>query len=220
MSDDLANRIQKALEAAGMSIQGLADKCGVTRTAVAYWVDGQTKNLKNEYLFSAAKALGVRAEWLALGTGLMHDQSIEFEHIPMVESFYHGGDGDGMEHAETPVFIQHLSFRRDWLLHEGLSPEHLKVAMVHGDSMEPVLKEANVILVDKREDSVDKIVNGKIYAVAFMGKPLVKRAYRQELGGLVLKSEKNGYREVFVESNELQDLLIVGRVVWAGGKVD
>lgn len=137
--------------------------------------------------------------------------------VPLVESFYHGGDGDGMERQKEPRFLKTLSFRKDWLEYEGLNPEHLKVAMVHGKSMEPTLSEADVILIDKRENTINSVSNGEIYAITVNNAPLVKRLYKQELGGIVLQSDNKSFKDI--EISDIESVDVVGRVVWAGGKV-
>jgi len=143
-----------------------------------------------------------------------------FTSIPMVESFYHGGNGDGLEHPGEPKFLKSLSFRTDWLEYMGLDTNQLKVAMVHGKSMEPTLNEAEVILIDKRESDISKIENGAIYALVFKGKPLVKRVYVQEMGNVNLVSDnKRGFDDIKFSEEEAKEIEFIGRVVWRGGEV-
>lgn len=143
----------------------------------------------------------------------------QFTSIPMVESFYHAGNGEGLTHSEEPTFLKSLSFRTDWLEYMDLDIDQLKVCMVHGRSMEPTLNEADVILVDKRESDISKIENGAIYAFVFKGKPLVKRAYVQELGGVKLESDNNSFEAMIFSEEEAKEIEFIGRVVWRGGEV-
>lgn len=144
----------------------------------------------------------------------------DFAFVPMVESFYHGGNGDGLEHPGDPTFLKSLSFRTDWLEYMGLDANQLKVAMVHGKSMEPTLGEADVILVDKRESDISKIENGAIYALVFNKKPLVKRVYIQETGNVKLVSDnKRGFDDINYSEEEAKEIEFIGRVVWRGGEV-
>lgn len=66
----MGERIKLAREALGITGAELARRCGVTRSAVWQWENGNTQNLKNEILYLAAAALEVRAEWLVTGKGV------------------------------------------------------------------------------------------------------------------------------------------------------
>lgn len=63
----LAGRIATRMEELRFKPTYLAEKCGVSVTAVGWWLRGETKNLKLEYLFKLAKLLEVEPRWLALG---------------------------------------------------------------------------------------------------------------------------------------------------------
>jgi phage repressor protein C with HTH and peptisase S24 domain len=217
MSKLIGERIKQAREDARLTQDQLAAVCGVSRSAVTQWENGNTKNLKANNLLGVKKATKRSLEWLLTG----HDPgtSDEFEAIPLVESFYHGGDGDGMHHPKEPKFLKSLSFRSDWLEYEGLDPSHLKVAMVHGKSMQPTLREADIILVDQRSNALSKTNDEDIYALVYNEKPLVKRVIRQETGDVSLESDNPKFRPIDIKQDQLADLEIIGRVVWAGGKV-
>lgn len=220
MTKSLSERIRSSRIDAGLTQQELGKQCGVSRAAVALWENGDTKSLKVDSLLKASKALRKSFVWLADGKGPEDGKTSDvYEEIPMVESFYHGGDGDGMERQDDPAFLKTLSFRRDWLEYVGLDPEFLKVAMVHGKSMEPELREADVILVDKRENKLEGVENGAIYALTVNGAPLVKHVYVQELGGVVLESVNKSFKDIEIPKGEITALEVVGRVVWRGGEV-
>lgn len=62
----LAERLQDAM-GEEISASDLARACDVSPAAVSKWLDGRTKALKADTLASAARALGVREEWLRTG---------------------------------------------------------------------------------------------------------------------------------------------------------
>lgn len=220
MESTLSERIKKARKEADMTQEQLGDVCGVTRAAVSQWENGDTKSLKVDNLLKAARRLKKSFRWLAEGKGPeQEDPAADFESVPMVESFYHGGSGDGMSSDLLPRFMKSLSFRRDWLEYEGLEAENLKVAMVHGDSMAPSLREADVILVDMSINTLQTVRNGSICAVTIDDKPLVKRIFKQELGGVLLRSDNSVYQDIALDQQSVDRLKIIGQVVWSGGKV-
>ena len=59
----------------------LAKACGVTRGAVCLWESGETKSLDAMYLFDAARALGVGAEWLATGKGQRTEEQPQASYV-------------------------------------------------------------------------------------------------------------------------------------------
>lgn len=67
--EKLATLAERLTDAMGQEISAsdLARACDVSPAAVSKWLDGRTKALKADTLASAARALGVREEWLRTG---------------------------------------------------------------------------------------------------------------------------------------------------------
>lgn len=65
----LPERLAWALEMSGHSQASLARETGITKGAVGQWCNGQTDHIRPLYLFDAARALRVEAEWLGTGKG-------------------------------------------------------------------------------------------------------------------------------------------------------
>lgn len=63
------DRMRRCRKEAGLTQEQLADLVGVSTAAVAQWETGDSKSLKPENLFKAARALNKSAEWLATGDG-------------------------------------------------------------------------------------------------------------------------------------------------------
>jgi hypothetical protein len=145
-------------------------------------------------------------------------QADAFIEIPMLALFCSAGNGDSTT-DDPPAFLKNLSFRRDWLAHEKLAPNDLQVCLVDGDSMEPTLYDDDVILVDTSSGSLDKLENGKVYALVYKDAPAVKRIYFQEFGKISLRSDNPNFEPEVIPEESISQLRIIGRVVWAGGKV-
>jgi len=62
-------RIRRCRQEAGLTQDQLAKAVGVSAAAVAQWETGDSKSLRPENLFKAARALNKSAEWLATGEG-------------------------------------------------------------------------------------------------------------------------------------------------------
>jgi len=67
--DKFSTLAERLTDAMGEEITAsdLARACDVSPAAVSKWLDGRTKTLKAETLASAARALGVREDWLRTG---------------------------------------------------------------------------------------------------------------------------------------------------------
>ncbi len=70
MTDTLiGQRIAVRLEELGMLPTELASRCGVSRAAVSGWINGTTKNIRNDHLLMVADTLGLEIRWLISGKG-------------------------------------------------------------------------------------------------------------------------------------------------------
>ena len=65
--DTLAARLRWALDRSNLNGSEVADRVGVTKSAVSQWLTGDSGNIKLETFFAVAHVLGINAEWLATG---------------------------------------------------------------------------------------------------------------------------------------------------------
>lgn len=209
-----AERIAEALgliKDNGIPQKEVAARLGVSPQAVTKWKT--TGQIHRDYLLQLARLAGENPEYLMTGDLEVREQpatygASSFVTIPPVDNFYDA----------APDFIKNLSFRADWLQESGLDPDHLSVAMVHGRSMEPLLCASDVILLDMRENSLDKVQNERVYALTFNNRPLVKRLFVQETDDLLLMSDnQRGHKDILIEKRDLKNVQIIGRVCWRGG---
>ncbi|QUL38290.1 S24 family peptidase [Erythrobacter sp. JK5] len=103
-------------------------------------------------------------------------------------------------------------FSRRWLAEQGFEGAQLSAITVEGDSMEPLLNDGDEILVDRAPHPFRDGVH-----VVRMGDTLmVKRVASAGSGRLALLSQNLAYPPVSVET---EDVEIIGRVVWKGGRI-
>lgn len=62
-------RIAYAIAQANQTPASIARMIGCTSAAVYQWIKGDTKDIKNDYLFALADATGFEARWIAIGKG-------------------------------------------------------------------------------------------------------------------------------------------------------
>jgi phage repressor protein C with HTH and peptisase S24 domain len=83
---------------------------------------------------------------------------------------------------------------------------------VVGNSMEPELKEGDLVLID---ESRRDVLAGGIYAVGVEDTVMVKRVEKRP-GALVLHSDNPEYSPISFSGQELEAVRVVGKVIWAG----
>lgn len=112
--------------------------------------------------------------------------------------------------SETP--FDTYRFSRNWLRDHGLEGGQLSAIRVTGDSMEPLLNDGDEILVDRAQRSFHEGVH-----VARVGDVLmVKQLALAGQGRVSLRSVNPAYPPFEVPLDELE---IVGRVVWKSGRL-
>ncbi|HGW5506337.1 TPA: XRE family transcriptional regulator [Citrobacter koseri] len=184
-------------------------------------------------LISLANAGGVSVEWLATGGEEKDDQRVNFlaessEHpvkdvrgnevdldefvfVPRYNVTAAAGYG-AWNDDETPMFT--VSFRRYWVVnHLKADPSNLSVIGVYGDSMEGLLNDKDLILVNHG----DKEPREGIYVLRIDGQLIVKRVQRLPGAQLRITSTNPAYEPFTIDLTKVpEDFDIVGKVVWYG----
>lgn len=104
----------------------------------------------------------------------------------------------------------HFSAR--WLREQGFEGAQLSAIAVEGDSMEPLLRDGDEILVDR----APRAFRDGVHVVRLGDTVMVKRVASAGPGRLALLSQNLAYPPVEVAADEVE---IIGRVVWKGGRV-
>lgn len=119
--------------------------------------------------------------------------------------------GPGAAGAGEQVFDA-FRFSRRWLAEQGLDGAKLSAIRVVGDSMEPLLREGDEVLVDRR----DLPFRDGVHVVRLDEMLLVKRVASKGGGRFSLLSQNLAYPPIDVQAD---DFALIGRVVWKSGRV-
>ena len=103
-------------------------------------------------------------------------------------------------------------FSARWLRQNGLAPAMLSAIAVAGDSMEPLLRDGDEILVDRTPAPLRE----GIHVLRLGDARLVKRVQLGGQGRVTLISENPHYPAMDVDLAEVD---VIGRVVWKAGRV-
>lgn len=222
---DFVERMKEVVERAG-SAEKLAKLSGISSRGIGKYLAGETDPSRAR-LIAIAGAAEVNLEWLATGQGqktaaeldtaaipaevLARLKSPECAFIPLYDVRAAAGPG---RVADSEEIVDLLVVNRTWLRGQvGADPAQLAYLYVEGDSMEPLLRPGEMILMDRGAANVP--VDG-VYVVRFDGHLMVKRIQREPGNVLTLSSVNPAYKPITLDPGDGRDLAVIGRVVWHG----
>ena len=205
------------------SARWLADAAGVGASTLHQYLKGQSEPTR-KVLIAIANATDVRLEWLAEGVGAKerhlaeeevtaYDVGLnadEYSLVPRYDVEVSAGHGCWPDREDV---VEKMAFRRSWLQRLNLQVKNLVLVTARGDSMEPTFHDGDLLLVDLDQT---KVIDGGISIVRSDELLLAKRL-QAGLGDQVFVCSDNSRYQRLETIKE--DLNIVGRVVWRGGKM-
>ena len=156
---------------------------------------------ENSYGFDRIKLPKVASE-----AASQHNQWLE---VPRLDLGASAGPG-AISGSEQP--FDSFRFSKRWLREQGLENAQLSSISVEGDSMEPMLRDGDEILVDCSQ----RPFRDGVHVVRLGDSLMVKRVASVGQGRLALLSQNIAYPTVEVDACEVE---IIGLVVWKGGKI-
>ncbi|NDV22893.1 helix-turn-helix transcriptional regulator [Desulfovibrio sp. JC022] len=188
----------------------LARELGVGRAAVSLVKKKGT--VPPRWILELSVRHNLDSTWLESGLGSPRPEvnavefADEFSRIPKVAARLSAGGGSFETGGEIEGFY---AFRKDWIGGKG-NPSDMVLMEVYGNSMEPELKEGDIVLLDQsRQD----ILAGGIYAVGVEDTVMVKRVEKRP-GQVVLHSDNKDYAPIHLGGDELENVRVLGQVVW------
>ena len=221
----------------GWSLQTFAEKVGVSYETARKWVTGETApNRKRAE--KCAELLNRTPEWvmfgvdaeaddeLSAGAALSEHQITEYENVedlplhqyvlvPSVAVKLSAGDGKAAYHVEAGPAVP---FVADFIRGLNARPAGLRAVKVDGDSMESLLFDGDLLLVDTADT---RVRDGGVYALRIEGDLKVKRLFPLPGGGLVVSSDnKAKHRELQLGPEQAAEVEVIGRVKYRSGTGD
>lgn len=205
------DRLKEVISSRG--VRGFSKTCGLSEATLRSYLTGETYPTLDR-LEQIAIAAGVSAVSLAFGHENRPQLDLEddkYAYVPLYDARCSAGNGAWNEGAKIWT---HLAFTCYSLQRKGLNPANLSAIQVNGDSMEPLLDDGDTVLIDHTRQSLE---GEGIYVIHLDDHLYAKRLQRQFDGALHIISENKAYRDMVVPKEQLNELQIIGRVVWAGG---
>ena len=219
-TEGFAGRLRFLRDASRLQNIQLAVALGVSEGGLKKWLSGVAEpSLRN--LVNIQEVTGVAFQWMATGEGPMFDSVQEpaalasgLVYVPRYDVRVAAGAGQIVESESIRAF---LAFREDWIRSRlRRNPANLVAFEAYGDSMEPTIADGDVILVDTSEV---RVRGSAIYVVRAGEEAIVKRIELDLDGSLVIKSDNPTYEQRTLRGDQLDQVRVLGKVVWAGGVV-
>jgi phage repressor protein C with HTH and peptisase S24 domain len=211
-ADDDRELIRNLSEWAKLSPTETARKAGLTPSTLTRPLNQDVKHrlstptlAKLRQAFPEFPGWGVEPDHVELPTDV-HYEAVDV--LPTYAGMGGGGNGEGeVEHALIPSYLIRNILR-------GV-PSDFVLIRVRGDSMEPVFRHEDELLVDKRDRSPTQPGPFALWDAEW-GEYLVKNVERLPGGRVRIFSSNDKYTPVEVENSETN---ILGRPVWFGRRL-
>lgn len=192
-----------------------AKKLGVSKTTIANYERGDRKP-EGDFIQTLAEKVGADLNALFGSTGTPPESLYIDEDSVVVPALVDRLElqvsaGAGASGATAPV--ERIPFSAHMLRRNNLRPDELAVLEVRGDSMEPVLFDGDMVLVDR---AASKPASGKMYVVA-RGDNVQVKWVTVLRGAVQLISENEAYP---AERVDMHDAPAFYKVRWFGHFID
>ena len=224
MRTAMSNARERLLELSrqsGTSLAGLSDMIGRNPTYLQQFIrKGSPRRLEERDRRVLADFFGVsESELGGPGQGGLQEKSyISTRKLPLDGGWIEvprlslsASAGPGAVSADEAPF-DNFRFSRKWLREQGLDGSKLSAIAVQGDSMEPLLRAGDEVLVDHAPQPF----RDGIHVIRLDDALLVKRVAAQGGGRFTLLSQNLAYPPMDVRA---EDIEIIGRVVWKSGRL-
>ncbi len=138
---------------------------------------------------------------------LPEPDTTHFMFVPKTTGRVSAGGGLHFSFAEIPQ--TRLAFRRQWLERVASDPERVLIMTVEGDSMEPVLFDGDLVMIDLGRR---RLKTGRVSAVSLGGIVVLKFVDLLPGRAIRLISKNPSYPPLEVE---IDDIRVVGQVIWS-----
>jgi phage repressor protein C with HTH and peptisase S24 domain len=212
-TDGARARLLELAQARGVSLASLSDLLGRNPSYLQQFIrKGSPRRLEEEDRRKLAAFFGVGEEELRGAQDKSYVATLgpaAWIEVPRLDLGASAGPG---RMAGDEAAFDTFRFSRRWLAEQGLERAQLSAITVAGDSMEPLLNDGDEILVDCSA----RAFRDGIHVVRLGDTLLVKRVAQAGAGRLALLSQNLAYPPVEVAA---EDVTIIGRVVWKGGRI-
>lgn len=188
----------------------IAAASGVSLRSIALDIEGDCSIYGGVFGLDASHIVPLHDEKWTDRPNLLHLTSVQHSLINLPAYEVRASAGYGAPVGAESV-VEQIAFDRGFLRDLGATPERCTIIWAHGDSMQPTIPDGSILVVDHSQTDVR---NGCIYVINVADDLLVKRARRRLDAALELVSDNTLYPPETVSADRLDQLRVVGRVVY------
>lgn len=217
MKDEIAKRVRQSLAECDLSMSEIGRRLGISPQSVRAWKIGKTMP-SIDRLSELAKVTGKSLAWMqgADDDPIAAKDDEDIVSIPMYDAS--ASAGNGIEAFNGDQIVKRIDVKGQWLRTNVncSSVANLTLITVSGDSMEPTLRDGDIIFVDT---GITIFRSDSIYVARINGELFVKRFQKMPNGRMMMISDNQRY-ETFELSPE-DDINLIGRVCfhWAAERM-
>lgn len=218
-----SDRLKKWRESQGLTQSDLALRVSVSLSTIQRWERG---DLPKSAELLALDALGFDPTWALTGresgklpaslqTIVGQTASVDTVSIPHYAVQLSAGNG-----RSTADFneLERLVLPADWVRRVfGRPAAHLVLAGAAGTSMEPTIRDRDLLVVDTADR---RLAAGRIYALVVGDNLLVKRIDRTLRGQILLRSDNPAFPPEELTEDLTDTVRVLGQVIWHGGSLE
>lgn len=114
--------------------------------------------------------------------------------------------------ADAELIVDHLAFSAEWVRRTlRADPKKLLLVTARGDSMEPTIRDGDMLLINT---GIESVVDDAIYLIVRADRVAIKRVQRRMSGRYLVKSDNPNYEPDELDPADMELTRIVGRLVW------
>ncbi len=215
----VGERIAKLRTDLGLSQSELARRANVSQATIAKLEKGFTSG--SSHLHRIARELGTTPQYLSGETDDPSEgalpaptpeqvaEQLGVVLVPELALGYSMGGGSVFTEFQQ---LGVVPFQKAWLRgRAGGKFSDLFVARGEGDSMEPTLRDGDIILIDTSQKEVNR--QDAIWALSYGELGMIKRVRKLPNGGYQINSDNRSVSPIDAYDGEMQ---VIGRVIWIG----
>lgn len=222
MAETFGSVLRRWRESRGMNQKEAAAILGVSERSISRWEQGDGLPIGETFITLGQQGcdLSQLVDW---GNGPALRSQAEIAASPAVGTVtipryaVELSAGNGRTVADFDE-IEPLVVPESWVRRVfGRPPAHLVLADAAGTSMEPTIRDRDLLVVDTADQ---RLISGRIYALVVGDTLLVKRIERTLRGQIFLRPDNPSYQSEELTQDITDTVRILGRVIWHGGTVE
>lgn len=217
MKEEIAKRVQQAIAESDLSMSEIGRRLGISPQSVRAWKIGKAMP-SIDRLADLARATGKSLAWIQ-GADVSMDQVEDDDNNVSIPLFNASASaGPGSIPFDGDQIVKLVVVDKQWVRMNVncTSTKNLSLITASGDSMDPTLRDGDVLFVDT---GVTTFRSDSIYVARVNGELFVKRFQKLPNGRLMMISDNEKYRSFELSPDDEVDL--IGRVCfhWAAERI-